>query len=60
MKAKNNSQNIRENEGEKKETTNEELENTNRKREIQNKVLKRIVEHLNEQKEGITHKSSKK
>jgi hypothetical protein len=38
----------------------EELEHTNRKRKLQNKVLEKMVEHLNEQKEEITGKPKKK
>ena len=38
----------------------EELEHINRKRKLQNKVLEKMVEHLNEQKEEITGKPKKK
>ena len=59
MKAKNKVQDKQRNTGERSMVI-EELEHTNRKRKLQNKVLKKMVEHLSEQKEGITGKVKKK
>jgi hypothetical protein len=59
MKTKNKTSENRENK-EDKLRGGIELEKSNRKRELQNKVLKKIVENLNEQKKVNTYKSKKK